>query len=276
MVTMKGFRSLLLPLLAVPTLAWAAPEDAPGDAPPEKNGPAGGKEFERRLFDKLDIDNSKDITRPEFEAHPRLAKATEEQKSKLFQRLDKNGDGVLKRRELKPPRRNHGFRDRRREGPMTYEQFAEQPRVKKMSEERKRELFHRLDRNNDNILTVEDSRGRHDGPRGNQEGRRNRPGDGSNKGPNRAPIEDKNNDGEISFAEFYDHPRHQKLGEDEAEDRFEAIDQDHNGVLSPAEVAESMPRPDRQPNKRPASKKKNPAPVDEDESEEMGEMMSGE
>lgn len=236
---MKGFLPLLLPLLTLPTLVWAQGPDPEKEADrPPRLGEVG-----QRLFAQLDVDQSGDLNTEEFQAHPRLSKASDEQKSRLFQRLDKNNDGLIQRRELRPPR-PEDRQERRRRGPMNYEQFAAQPRIKKMSEERKQELFKRLDRNQDGQLSHEDSRRRQRPPRDRDRDRERGPNREAAPFPRR-PLEDSNKDGQISFQEFYAHPPHQKLGEDEAEDRFEAIDSNQDGQLSPEELQENVDRPPR-------------------------------
>lgn len=255
---MKGPFALLPLILALSTPLPAAPPD------PAEQRSAGGpnRQIGQRLFKKLDADQSNDISQVEFQAHPRLAQASDEQKSKLFQRLDKNGDGVLHRRELRSPRGGGKRGPRYPEGPMTFEQFAEQPHVKKLDPQQKRKLFKRLDRNRDQVLSREDSR---QGP----PRRQNR---GKRKNGRGGPLKDLNNDGEISFDEFTKHPHHRQLGEDAAEDLFEELDSDSNGLLSPAEVSEFEERPPQRSKKKSTPQRKSPpAPAEAAKSE----MMNG-
>ena len=185
-----------------------------------------------QVFQRLDVDQSGGVSLEEFESAPKLTNASEEQKNKLFQRLDKNQDGALQPRELKLGKdRKH--RDWRPKGPLTFEEFITQPRINKLDPEKQQKLFKRLDKNGDNILSKEDrgSRSKDHPPRKRR------------KGPPSFEQMDLDNDGKISFAEFHEIPHIHNLGEDAAEDRFEALDLDQDGFLSPEENPVRKPRP---------------------------------
>lgn len=196
---------------------------------PEREGPSA--EMLNHIFQRLDTDKSGRISPQEFEANPRLERATEEQKEKLFQRLDKNQDGELQRRELrpeKPPVR----RDWHTNGPLTFEKFAEQPRVAKLPPQAQKDLFERMDRNSDGKIDKEDRRFNEGGHPPRERGKE-RPGGP----PSHAEI-DRNKDGKITFEEFQNAPFHKNKDEDEVEDLFESLDRNGDSVLTPDERGE--------------------------------------
>ena len=197
-----------------------------------KNHEKGSRhsEFANHFFSRLDQDQDGAVSQEEFASNPRLEKATDEQCQSLFQRLDKNNDGLITRNELTPPpNMRRGERPNWLEkGPVNYEQFAQQPRVQRLNEDLRKKLFDRLDQNGDGILSKEDSpRGRGDKSREDRQ-QRDR--------PLLQDTLDADEDGNLSFTEFQSDPRHHELGEDEVEDRFEAIDTNNDGLLSSDEL----------------------------------------
>lgn len=211
-------------LLLLAGSAMAEPQnETRGEKGKKKDKGSRHSEFAHQFFSRLDKDQDGAVDQEEFAANPRLENATAEQQERLFQRLDKNGDGFIKRNEFKPPpNMRRGERPRWLEGgPVTYEQFAKQPRVQRLNEAMRKKLFERLDQNNDGVLSKEDSPRR----------RGERP-----EGP--SPLQeilDSNEDGQLSFSEFQNDPHHHGLTEDEVEDRFEAIDLNSDGLLSDEE-----------------------------------------
>lgn len=183
-------------------------------------------EFTAQFFARLDQNQDGMISQDEFEANPRLERASPLQRKALFQRLDKNQDGFIQRKEIKPPRQaGRGERPNwLKNGPVDFEQFSKQHRVQRLSEEMRRRLFDRMDQNGDGVLSKEDL------PRGRGK-RPTRP-----DGPVRGQFMDTNEDEQVSFEEFQNAPFHRGLTEDEVEDRFEAIDQDSDGFLSQEEL----------------------------------------
>ena len=172
-------------------------------------------EFVAHFFSKLDVDRDGTVNEEEFAANPRLELATAEQRAILFKRLDKDGDGVIKPDELRPPK---GMRPGERppwlrNGPVTFEQFSQQPRVQRLSEEMRRKLFERLDQNEDGILSKRDIP-RDKGPRP----------DGRSQGPPSHRSLDADRDGKISFAEFQSAPFNGEFSEDKVEERFQTMD----------------------------------------------------
>ncbi|MDP0489583.1 MAG: EF-hand domain-containing protein [Verrucomicrobiota bacterium JB023] len=179
-------------------------------------------EFAEKIFARLDKDQSGSISLTEFRANPRLERATEEQIKQLFARLDKDRNRVLTPEELRrPPRRHQKWQDK---GPVDFAAFSEQPRVREMPEEDRRQLFQRLDRNGDGLISREDFPKR-------------RRGEDDHAPVSIAPY-DIDRDGKISFDEFRKIPHHRRLNEDEAEDRFERLDRNDDGYLTPDEGPE--------------------------------------
>lgn len=209
-------------------------KESKGDRSPGK-GPRN-PEFRNQLFQRLDENQDGKVSPEEFAANPRLERATAKQREALFQRLDKNDDGLIERNEMKAPKRRgrEGRPPWLRNGPVNFEQFAEQPRVQRLDPAAQRRLFERMDQNGDGVLSKEDLP-RQRGPRPNGEPR-----------PLKAfETVDSDGDGQISFSEFQQEPLFRRLGEDEAEDRFEEIDKDSDGLLSSDEWQQA-PRPKRE------------------------------
>lgn len=185
------------------------------------------KAMEKR-FQKLDTDQNGSISKDEFQDNERLKSASAEQIDKLFNRIDKNSDGQITRQEMRPlPMPKRPQFDFSKHGPLDFEAFSKLPRVSRLPGGMKQRLFKRLDSNEDQVIDQSDvsSRG--------QRRFQNRKDDSSRR-INWKEL-DKNEDKQISFEEFFAHPRHQSLGEDKAEDLFESLDKDQNGVLSTEE-----------------------------------------
>jgi len=195
------------------------------------------------IFQKLDTDQSGEISSEEFKLAPKLANASEEQKSRLFRRLDKNQDGELQPKELKLNKRPKRH-DWQMKGPVTFEQFIKLSHIQKLDPEKQRKLFQRLDKNGDQTLSREDRRPRPKSPAHRR-----------HKGPPLFEQMDLNNDQKLSFTEYFEAPHIHKLGEDEAEDRFEALDKDKDGLLS----SEELPTRPKKGNKK-RGKDSNSAP----------------
>ncbi len=193
-----------------------------------------GSDFTARFFERLDTDKDGFVNQAEFAVNPRLKLATEEQREKLFRRLDKNGDGLIKRKELKPPKgKDRGRPEWLKNGPVNFATFSQLPRIQRLDEEQQRRLFNRLDRNSDGILDKKDA------PKHLKE---NRAGS-----PKMFEKMDTDNNGTISFLEFQQASFHRQLSEDEVEDRFENLDTDGNALLSPEEHAKEPKKKIRKP-----------------------------
>lgn len=239
---MKAICTLSLTLILSGELLAKAPERERKEQMPERGAPSA--EMLNHIFQRLDTDKSGKISPQEFEANPRLERASEEQKKKLFQRLDKNGDGQLQRNELKhekPPTQ----RNWHTEGPLTFEKFAEQPRVAKLPPQAQRDLFERMDRNDDGKIDKEDRRFNEGGRPPRARGKE-RPG-----GPPSHGEIDRNKDGKVTFEEFQNAPFHKGKNEDEVEDLFESLDRNGDAVLTPDERPEKPGEKSRPPSAPP-------------------------
>jgi Ca2+-binding EF-hand superfamily protein len=155
----------------------------------------------------------------------------------LFDRLDKDGDGFIRRGEMPkpPPGRDHRVpldlrkSDKNGDGSVDYGEFLASPLASRLPEERRRHFFDKLDRNGDGKLSPED-RGPQPGPAG--RGPRSEQEDPANL----FRRLDENGDGKLDFSEFRKAPWVERLGEDAQEDRFEKLDKDGNLLLDPAEL----------------------------------------
>lgn len=245
---------LLLGLLAFPLLLTAgALAESTGKNDGKNDGKKKGREkgmrnteFAAQFMKRLDQNSDGAVSKEEFEANPRLERASSKQREKLFKRLDKNKDGLISPEEVKPAQRTGrgGPAAWLKEGPVTFEQFSQKPRVQRLNEEMRRRLFDRMDQNGDGVLSKDDH------PRGKQQ----RPGqEGQTRG---AKLVDSDGDGSVSFAEFQAAPFHRHLDEDEAEDRFEALDTNSDGLLDEKEREAFTPRkPQRQRKGDPSGRK---------------------
>lgn len=231
--------STLVLLLAVGAAAEPQGEKKQGKDKGFRNG-----EFANQFFARLDQNEDGAVDQNEFAANPRLDRATPEQQKTLFTRLDKDSDGFIRRDELKPPKGMGRMASGERpnwlqKGPVSFDQFSQQPRVQRLSEDMRQKLFDRLDQNDDGILSEADIK----------QGKGQRP-ERRSKGPPPHTNLDTDQDGKVSFAEFQTAPFHRGLSEDEAEDRFEALDKDSDGLLSPEERPKNPARKKGTPKKK--------------------------
>lgn len=201
----------------------------------------------KRMFEEVDANGDQSVSFEEFSRGKRVSRLSEEQQKRLFERLDRNKDGALDKEDA-PPRseRSRGlpFRgDADGNGEISFEEFAQSPRMVGKPEDVQQTLFDRMDRNKDGVLSKDDWKGRRGpgGPRG-------------RGGP--PPFHaDADGDGKVSLEEFRNHPRHKKQTEDEQEDLFKKLDKNGDGFL---DESERPARPGGPPEKRmkPGKKKK--------------------
>jgi Ca2+-binding EF-hand superfamily protein len=274
---------LLAGLLAPAAALRAEPEKTPPAAPPpappageDGGGPGGGPprggdhdhdhDRERggggKGWQKADADGSGTLSRAEFNTMPRIQKLPQEKQDNIFKRLDKDGDNILSAEELKGmergPNERHEAMMRLREldtdqsGGVSFAEFKEGEVFKKLPPEKQEALFKRLDTDGDGQITPKD---RPEPPPGGGPG--GHPPGGGPGGPGGGPRDprrmlrdlDENQDGAVSFDEFRKAPPIKDLTEDEQEDRFEALDKNHDKKLDaadfppPAEKAEPAPPP---------------------------------
>lgn len=256
--------SLIAAGLLVPMTVRGQSPGGPGSVP-ERDGEAW-RERQRQFTETwkaADKDGDGVISRQEFDAMPRIGNLPEDKRPKVFQRLDKNGDGKLGRDELKRPDRAHKGQpppmprlwelDTDKSGGVSFEEFKAGHMFQKLAPERRKGIFQRLDTDHDGAITPKDRPKPPFKPEDGKMHPRRGPGNGP---PPRKPGEqpdprrmirqlDKDGDGALSFEEFRAGPAVSGLGEDEQEDRFEAIDKDGDQKLTPGEFPSAPPHSGR-------------------------------
>jgi hypothetical protein len=140
--------------------------------------------------------------------------------------------------------------DQDKSGGISLQEFKAGRVFKKLPPERQDELFQRLDTDQDGLITPKD---KPEPPfkRDGGDPRQKRPDGGKPDGKgmdSRQIIRqlDKNADGALSFDEFRAGPGMKDLSEDDQEDRFEAMDKNHDMKIT----AEDFPPPPPPPNHR--------------------------
>ena len=249
--------SLILAGLLVPAAALAQAPDATAPHPDPDPGKREGPRPFQQAWKAADKNGDGVISPEEFAAMPRVQNLPEEKPAKLFERLDKNHDDRLNRAELQhsehPPHGRHSEPVRRlaeldadRSGGVSMDEFKAGPLAKKLPPERIERIFQRLDSDGDGQITPKD---RPEDPRRRLEV----PDRGERPAHSAEPVRhlfqelDKDGDKALSFEEFRHSPAVKNLGEDEQEDRFEALDANNDGKLSQAEMPGQGPRGPRGP-----------------------------
>lgn len=247
--------------------ALAEPE-TPGDRERKMPKPRPDKGQEGRGFadflKRADGNGDGKVSRDEFMALERLTKLTGDQRTTMFGRLDKNGDGFITAEEMRfanrPPKGGRGVPqlgdlDKDGDRSVSFEEFLESPFVQRLPEERRRPFFDRLDTNRDGKLSPEDRRrgGAGKGPGGDRpdrerpDGQRpwgDRPGEPKPDLQARFDELDRNGDGSLDFEEFRTLPGIRDRGEDFQEDRFEELDNNGDLKIQKNELKPG-PKPDR-------------------------------
>jgi Ca2+-binding EF-hand superfamily protein len=134
------------------------------------------REGEGDMFGMLDKNKDKVITSEEFFAGPRMSNMPQEQRDKLFARMDLDGDGkvtpeeIRKMREETHEKHMREFRelDTDKSGGMSYEEISLGKFFSQLPEEKRKQIFARMDTNGDGQITPED---KPQGPRPHPEGR---------------------------------------------------------------------------------------------------------
>jgi Ca2+-binding EF-hand superfamily protein len=203
---------------------------------------------------QADKDGDGFLSKEEFEAMPRIASLPEEKRPRVFKRLDKNNDGRLGRVELSrmglphdgqgPPMQRLWELDLDKSGGVSFDEFKTGEFYQKLPPERQEDIFRKLDTNRDGMLSPKDKPQppfKHEGGKPPPPRRPKEPG-GKHQGPHNDSKRifqqlDKNGDGCLSFDEFRVGPRVDDLSEDEREDHFEGMNNNHDQKLTPDEPA---------------------------------------
>lgn len=227
-----GIAAGLAGLLASGVVLAQAPEEGSGEhrgGPQKRGGGPEKSDFFGDMLRRSDTDKNGGISFVEFAAGKRVSALPAEHQKRLFDRLDKNKDGEIRRDEIgRPSGRDRGNPERgsKQRGPhdpdgdgrVSLEEFRKSPRVAGLDAARQEELFARMDRNGDGFLDRKDYQGRRPGRDG--------------EGPSRMVEElDADKDGMVSFEEFRAGSRAKGLNEAQAKDMFERMDRNQDGKL---------------------------------------------
>jgi Ca2+-binding EF-hand superfamily protein len=266
--------SLIVATLLTPAAVSAQTEGGEsGSSHRGEDGKRGGQPAFMEAWKAADKDSDGSLSETEFSGLPRIQGIPEEKRVNLFKRLDKNTDGKLDRQELGQMGRGHDGQgppmqrlwelDADRSGGVSFEEFKAGRVHAKFDPEKQQALFRRLDSNGDGVITPADRPKppfKRDGQRPQQKRDGERPQQkrgpgGQSDGLRMEPRQmigqlDQNQDGMLSFGEFRIGPAVKDLTEDEQEERFEALDKDHDLKIS----AKDFPSPtQRDGAKRPGT-----------------------
>lgn len=205
-----------------------------------------------RAWKAADKDGDGSLSREEFEGIPRVQGLPEEKREGLFKRLDKDADGKLARGELGriggKPRDGKGPRMQRlweldadQSGGVSFEEFKGGRIFSKLVPEKQQAVFRRLDTNGDGVISPSDK----PEPPPMRDGGRAHPK--RPDGPRMEPRQiirrlDEDKDGALSFEEFRKGPAVRELTEDEQEDRFEALDRNHDLKITAKDFPPPAPK----------------------------------
>jgi|688.fasta_scaffold37880_4 Ca2+-binding EF-hand superfamily protein len=139
------------------------------------------------MFGMLDKDRDGVITQEEFFAGPRMANLPQEQRDKLFSRIDSDGNGSITPEEVRKMRQESQEMHKRqmreldtdKSGGLSYEEMSNGKFFSQLPEEKRMQIFKRMDTNSDGQITPED---KPKGPRPHPEGRPERRPEGKPEG----------------------------------------------------------------------------------------------
>ncbi|MES2996597.1 MAG: EF-hand domain-containing protein [Verrucomicrobiota bacterium] len=218
--------------------------------PPDHKAAKPGDHGQRRAhaaetWKTADANSDGFLTAEEFATLRRIARLPEEKRSKIFERLDKNGDGKLADKELavlarkrKPDMKRLWELDKDKSGGISFDEMKAGEAFAKLPAERQERIFKRLDQNGDGQITKDDRP-----EKGRKPERKRKPGDGGGRGNPQEMLRelDENKDGALSFDEFRKGDRVKSLDEDEQEDRFQKLDKNHDKKLSREDFQPAAP-----------------------------------
>lgn len=126
----------------------------------EKHHPEDHEE----MFKRMDKDGDGRIRKEEFFAIPRLERLPEEKREHLFARLDRDGDGSLSLEEISQMRKDAMKRGWKRlreldadgSAGVSFEEFSRSKFFQKLPEERRQQIFDRMDSDGDGEITARD------------------------------------------------------------------------------------------------------------------------
>jgi len=175
---------------------------------------------------------------------PRVQKLDAEQRSKLFERLDKNQDGNIGHEEIRQmlEQEHRGDMmpriwelDKDKDGGVSFEEFQQGEVFQKFEPQKQKRIFSHLDSNGDGRITPEDKPKRRPMRDGDDKGpggeMRKRLGDHPMPGPMIERL-DQNKDQALSYEEFKANPRADEIGEESLKKRFEMMDRNGDGKIS--------------------------------------------
>lgn len=113
------------------------------------------------MFEMLDKDKDGVLTAEEFFAGPRMANMPEEQRQKFFARIDSDGDGKITAEEIRNMQKESQEKHMReldtdKSGGLSYEEMSKGKFFSKLPEEKRKQIFARMDTNGDGQITPED------------------------------------------------------------------------------------------------------------------------
>lgn len=210
-------------------------------AAPKNGGPMFGE-----AWNQADQDHDGKISKAEFKAIPRVGMLPEEKQDKIFERLDKDDDGVVCHDEISGFGRPHDGKPMRRlweldadkSGGISLDEFKQGQIFKKLPANKMEGLFHRLDTDGDGLITPRDKpepppkrdgkgmKNKKHGKKGGKEG------EDESRQVRLIRALDADGDGNLTFAEFRVGPDTKELTEDEQEDQFEKLDRNHDHRIS--------------------------------------------
>ena len=255
---MKFPRHAWITLLAIGSAYAQEPPSegpAPGSGkPPGERRPDDGRRDGRdrrgadwmaKMWKEADTDGDGFLSAAEFAAMKRPGQLPEEKRKEIFARLDKDHDGRIGPDEL--PRKRPGKMppiehvDADKDGRIVFGEFRNLGFVARLPEEKQRELFKRMDHDNDGALT----------PKDREHGRPPRDG---NRDRGFRPDEmikslDTNGDGALNFDEFRKSPFIKGKDEDEQEDRFEQMDRNGDQKIDATDFKKPGPGDRKEPRK---------------------------
>lgn len=231
------------PVSRIIALCLLAPLAAPAQSGP-REGRAERPSFEE-IWGKYDVDGDGFLSFSEFNAMRRVALLPKEQRLRLFNRLDKDGDGRISRQELREIRQRRGGGRNARggmrrlmeldtdgSGGVSLEEFRAAEMFTNLPAERVEALFHRLDTDGDGQITPKDRPELPPMLRGKR---------GPRSEPHRRIFDhlDADGTGKLSFEEFRSARGIAALDEDAQEKIFLRLDTDGDKQLSYKEFSEA-------------------------------------